>query len=239
VRATDLLGSDVVDSAGVRVGHVHDLRMTQDGPPQGDFGAALRLERLLVGPASIGSRLGFDRDDMRGPWPLRELFRRLHRRRRSVRWDQIAVIETSRIRLRTGVADLEAIPRRAAGGPRVIDAGLELLDRQLIDSKGRMAGNVDDLELTFPAGGGPPLITGILAGPGALSRRLGGRLGRLITSIHERLQDRHLEGPARISFGVVNRLGTDLRLSVDREDLPTFRIAAWVRDGVIARIPGS
>jgi hypothetical protein len=57
---------------------------------------------------------------------------------------------------------------------RVLEAGLHLLDRQLIDADGRLAGKVDDLELEIPSGGGPPVVTAILSGPGALSRRLVG-----------------------------------------------------------------
>src|ERR671923_285859 len=60
---------------------------------------------------------------------------------------------------------------------RALEAGLQLLDRQLIDKDGRLAGKVDDLELELPEGGGPPVVTAILSGPGALSRRVGGRLG--------------------------------------------------------------
>jgi hypothetical protein len=41
---------------------------------------------------------------------------------------------------------------------RTLEAGLHLLDRQLIDKNGKLAGKVDDLELTFPDGGGPPVV---------------------------------------------------------------------------------
>ena len=72
---------------------------------------------------------------------------------------------------------------------RVLDAGLHLLDRQLVDKDGRLAGKVDDLELTFPEGGGPPQVTAILAGPGALSRRIGGRFGSWLEAVANRLRD--------------------------------------------------
>ena len=63
--------------------------------------------------------------------------------------------------------------------PDEIDAALNLLDRQIVDKDGRMAGTVDDLELTEEPNGAP-YVTAILAGPGALSRQLGGRVGRCL-----------------------------------------------------------
>ena len=49
MRLSDLLGSEVVDADGHTLGHVRDVRLVADGPPQGDFGPALRLHGLLVG----------------------------------------------------------------------------------------------------------------------------------------------------------------------------------------------
>ena len=122
----------------------------------------------------------------------------------------------------------------------MLDAGLELLDRQMVDQPdGRMAGNVDDLELTFPTEGGAPLVSAILSGPGALARRIGGRLGDAIASFHERLQERGVEGPARIPFGAVASIGSDVRLTVSREELEVYRVERWVRDTIVAKIPGS
>src|SRR5205823_12906992 len=90
---------------------------------------------------------------------------------------------------------------------RIRDLGLELLDRQIVDRDGMLAGKVDDLELSFPEGGsGPPFVTAILAGPGALARRLGGRLGWWVESTYARLAEDPT--PSRISFGVVKRIGT-------------------------------
>ncbi|HEX8860581.1 MAG TPA: hypothetical protein VGC06_16115 [Actinomycetes bacterium] len=71
---------------------------------------------------------------------------------------------------------------------RVLDAGLHLLDRQLRDKDGRLASKVDDLEFSFPEGG-PPHVTAILAGPGALARRLGGRLGAGLEGAANRLRE--------------------------------------------------
>jgi hypothetical protein len=121
---------------------------------------------------------------------------------------------------------------------RTIDAGLSLLDRQLIDVEGRFAGTADDLELTIPEEGAP-YVTAILAGPGSLSRRIGGRLGSWIESVHARLHPSIDPGPASISWGVVTEVGTAIRLSVPRSALETDLFESWVREHVIGRIPGS
>ena len=239
MRASDLLGSIVVDRDDKELEDVQDLIMVQDGPPIGPVGAALRVRALLFGTPAIGVRLGFARRDVRGPGPLRALFSALHGRLRVATWDQIAAVEQERIRLRVPERDVHSDIDLSGAPGRVLDAGLELLDRQMIDPDGRMAGNVDDLELTFPDGGGPPLVTSILAGPGALSRRIGGALGDSIASIHERLQACDLEGPARVSFGVVVSIGSDVRLAVSRKDLAIYRFEAWARDTIVTKIPGS
>jgi hypothetical protein len=121
---------------------------------------------------------------------------------------------------------------------RTIDAGLSLLDRQIIDVDERFAGNVDDLELTV-LDEGAPYVTAILAGPGSLSRRIGGRLGSWIESVHARLHPSSDPVPASISWGVVTEVGSAVRLSVPRSALEVDLFESWVREHVIGRIPGS
>src|SRR5919108_2098864 len=106
---------------------------------------------------------------------------------------------------------------------RIVEAGLHLLDRQLIDKDGRLAGKVDDLELELPEGGGPPVVTAILCGPGALSRRVGGRLGAWLEAVANRLREGDDRHPARVSFGVVKRIGSAVDLSVAKAELETDR----------------
>ena len=123
---------------------------------------------------------------------------------------------------------------------RVIDVGLEVLDRQIVDSDGRLAGKVDDLELAFPEGGtGSPYVVAIISGPGALAHRLGGRLGAWIEAVQGRLHDERLPRPARIPFSVVKRIGNDVEVSVERDTLESDRTERWVRERVIGKIPGA
>jgi hypothetical protein len=123
---------------------------------------------------------------------------------------------------------------------RVLDAGLHLLDRQILDMHGRHAGKADDLELTFPEEGtGPPIVTAILSGPGALARRLGGRIGLWLESVHERLHPESHPGPARVPFGIVKSIGNHIEVSVAFSDLEFDLFERWVRERIISRIPGA
>ena len=122
---------------------------------------------------------------------------------------------------------------------RTLEAALQLLDRQLVDADGRLVGKVDDLELTFPDGGGPPLVTAILAGPGALSRRVGGRLGAWLEAVANRLRDGDDRRPARVPFSAVTEIGSAIRLRVVKAELETDRLEAWTRDRIIGKLPGA
>jgi hypothetical protein len=127
----------------------------------------------------------------------------------------------------------------AAAG-REIHAGLELLDRQIIDCNGCMAGNVDDLELEVPEESGAlPVVTAILSGPGALAGQLGGRLGKWLASVQQRLHHQEDPGPARIAFSVVKRINDHVEVSVPRESLDSNAGERWARDVIIDKIPGA
>jgi hypothetical protein len=108
MRASDLLGAEVLDRWGEPVGKVNDIRLVQDGPLIGSFGAALRVDALLAGPGSVGARLGYERADVRGPLPLKAFFATIHRHMSVVSWEHIAAIEHGRIRLRIEKAKLPA-----------------------------------------------------------------------------------------------------------------------------------
>jgi hypothetical protein len=129
------------------------------------------------------------------------------------------------------------------GAGRSIWAGLHLLDRQIVDCDGFLAGKVDDLELEIPDGpGGPdalPVVVAILSGPGALAGQIGGRLGRLVAAVHQRLHPETEAGPATIPFGVVKRVEEHVEVSLGRSALESNRAEEWARDVVIDKIPGA
>jgi hypothetical protein len=97
MRASDLIGRDVFDAAGERIGVITDIRCVQDGPLRGT-NAALRVDALLVSRHHTGSLLGYDRRKQ-GPWGVRLIVAWLHRKMRIVPWSDV-VDEGPPIRLR-------------------------------------------------------------------------------------------------------------------------------------------
>jgi sporulation protein YlmC with PRC-barrel domain len=119
----------------------------------------------------------------------------------------------------------------------VLHAGLDLLDRQIVDRDGELVGKVDDLELTDPEDG-PPRLVALLTGAQAYGTRLGGRLGGWIVSAAGRLGG--TKQPVRIPFELVEKVGPSIRLSAAVSELERVeRVDHWLRDNFIGRIPGA
>ena len=89
MRLAEFLDSTVVDADGHRVGPVDDVRLVQDGPRLEGFGAALRVEGLIVGAGSLAVRVGYHRHRVQGPALLKLVFTALERRARYVAWDEV------------------------------------------------------------------------------------------------------------------------------------------------------
>jgi uncharacterized protein YrrD len=106
MRLSDLLGAEVLDQAGGSAGRVHDVRLVQDGPVLGGFGAGLRVDGLLVGRRALGARLGYERRDMRGPLLVKLAAGRLYHDGRYIEWGRVISIEPDRILISGSVEDL-------------------------------------------------------------------------------------------------------------------------------------
>jgi sporulation protein YlmC with PRC-barrel domain len=123
---------------------------------------------------------------------------------------------------------------------RVMHAGLQLLDRQLVDRTGRLCGKVDDLELSEPDEHGVVHVTAVLTGPGALMCRVGRkRLGSWLRRLAAVVVPSDRDDPVRVPFGRVADIGDHVTLSLEREEVATFGGERWARDHVVAHIPGS
>jgi hypothetical protein len=239
MRLSELLGAEVVDGDGRVVGRVLDVRLTRSGPLLESFGAAFELRSLIVGRHQFGARLGYEENDVRGPAPLRWFFLWLDRDARLVPWSEVRAVAEHRIHVGESHGTDSPHDEHSRAGGQTLDAGLHLLDKQLIDVDDLMSGNVDDLRFAFSEDGGAPYVVSILSGPGALASRIGGRLGRWIESVHRRLHPAAEPSPAEMSFGVVREIGSHVDLTVSREDLQLFEFERWVRDRIISKIPGS
>src|SRR5216110_2722073 len=84
--------------------------------------------------------------------------------------------------------------QRPAAGPRA--------HRLPRDARGR----VDDLELTIPGPGEPPVLTALLCGPTAFGPRLGGRLGTWWQAIGRRLRPVTDSYPNRIPLELIDHV---------------------------------
>jgi hypothetical protein len=101
MRASDLIGLDVLDADGHRVGVVTDLRCVQDGPLKGALQAP-RIAALITSTRHTGSWLGYDRRSQQGPWLVRVVVQLLHRHAVLIPWDGVADV-SGPVRLRPGV----------------------------------------------------------------------------------------------------------------------------------------
>jgi hypothetical protein len=118
-------------------------------------------------------------------------------------------------------------------------ANAQLLDRQLLDRSGRRCGKVDDLELRRDVASGSLLVSGVVAGPGALLvRTRHRRLGWWLRGLARHLS---LDGEDRVVVPIrhVADLGNHLTLSVEAEELATHGGERWVWDHLVSHLPGS
>jgi sporulation protein YlmC with PRC-barrel domain len=124
-------------------------------------------------------------------------------------------------------------------GGRIMYAGLHLLDRQILDREGRLAGNVDDLQLERDEHTGQLFVTALLTGPGVLSQRWGLlRWGDWVRKVHATMWPRD-DDPAVIPMGRVSEFGNHITVGADHSDLGSFSLERWVCEHLIDNIPGS
>lgn len=96
---SDLIGSEVHDASGAKLGRVVDARFRLEGsgtPSQA------RLVGVIVSPRSATSFLGYERTGMSRPALVARLLQFMHRGSFLVLWADIARIGTDRVDLRAG-----------------------------------------------------------------------------------------------------------------------------------------
>lgn len=92
MRASELLGREVVRADGTHVGFVRDLRCVQDGPLRGAL-ACPRVHALIVMHRRGSILMGYQREGQRGPAAIRFLARWWHRDMTVVPWPDVERID--------------------------------------------------------------------------------------------------------------------------------------------------
>jgi hypothetical protein len=113
MRASELLGTPVVDESGDELGYVADIRLVQDGPMIGPYGASLRVEGFVVVRRRHIRLLGYERDV--GPSLVRAVVRRLTGEVRFADWDRVLSVDESLVTVRVpsdGLPHLHELPSR-------------------------------------------------------------------------------------------------------------------------------
>lgn len=106
---------------------------------------------------------------------------------------------------------------------RLLDARLHLLDRQLV-ADGDPVGIVDDVEIGESSVEAPPQVTAILTGHVVATRIFGGKPPR------SQLQS--------LPWRAVAKVGIVVELHNGSGSFENLWVERWLRDNVIARIPG-
>ncbi|MCU1563029.1 MAG: PRC-barrel domain containing protein [Arthrobacter sp.] len=104
---SDVLGSDVIDAEGRRLGAAIDARFVLGPSAQGVVGPAI-LSGFIVSPHSKISTWGYERSKVSAPWPIARLSNWLHRGSFLIAWEDIEKIEGRVITLRASARRADA-----------------------------------------------------------------------------------------------------------------------------------
>lgn len=113
----------------------------------------------------------------------------------------------------------------------------DVLDRVVVDRNACHLGRVDGLVLEL-RDGAPPRVAFVEIGGETAARRLAGWLGRAARALG-RLTGSATAGPTRIPWRVVTVVGKNVELDVEAEETTALSLELWLRDRVVAKVPGT
>jgi hypothetical protein len=123
---------------------------------------------------------------------------------------------------------------------RKLWATLHLLDREVVDIDGIPTAKVDDLEFSMSdESDGLPILTGVLCGSAALSRRFNRRLAGEVERLRRVFVPVENPGPARIDMAVVKHIGPAVEITLRRDELDVTMLDRWLARNLLSHIPGS
>ena len=112
----------------------------------------------------------------------------------------------------------------------------DVLDEQIVDSKGRQAGRVDGIVLELRTDK-PPRLAYIEISPITLLSRFNRRLAQWYAR-HDRKLGEGRGVPVRIPWSRLTRDGPGFVMDLDAESTPIFALEDWLRRHIVERIPG-
>lgn len=113
----------------------------------------------------------------------------------------------------------------------------DILDNQLVDSKGANMGRVDGIVMEL-GDREPPRLTYIEVGMPTLAQRIHPKLASWVVAIQSKWGAKHTQS-FRIPFSQVRNIGIDVEIDVEAEATPVLAYEHWVRENIIKRIPGA
>jgi hypothetical protein len=112
---TELLGSEVFGPEFL--GYVTDARFVLDPPSTDQPMPKARLYGLVVSPHARSSSWGFERIEVRAPWPIAAAIRWRHRGAFLVGWADIARLEPRRVQLHSTFTRQSSLLHEPANTP--------------------------------------------------------------------------------------------------------------------------
>ena len=114
----------------------------------------------------------------------------------------------------------------------------DVLDKQLIDRCETKMGRVDGLVLRVEEGGAPR-VDHFELGFVVLGRRLHPLAERVVTALRQRFKVRQT-AVQKVPWHVVGEITTEhIKVDIDAYRTPAFDWERWLRDHVVAHVPGS
>lgn len=113
----------------------------------------------------------------------------------------------------------------------------DLLDKQLVDREGEPLGRVDGIVMSYSADA-PPRLTHFEMGAQTLAPRLPRPFQGMLAWLGQRLSPRS-GPPYRIETSRIIQLGRTIKVDIDGTRSAARETERWVRDHIVARIPGS
>lgn len=112
----------------------------------------------------------------------------------------------------------------------------DVLDKRVVDRSRVAVGRVDGIALEL-RDGLPPRVAYVEVGGEAAMRRLARWLARLAAALRRATPP--AGGPTRLPWAVVTAIGREIEADVDAEATPALAVELWLREHVVAKVPGT